>query len=167
MSPGSARPKVALCQLHHASPNARTRLHLSLARPCVIIASDAKPRPLPKRVDLGQVHGSSRSVQWQIGWLADHCQHDPCEKKYKASACLKSHLGSHQKHDLRHTCAAWLVQAGVPMAEVRDVLGHCTLAMTERYAHLAPENLRTAVAHLDRSKSRLSHARPEPTKEAS
>ncbi len=70
-------------------------------------------------------------------------------------------------HDLRHTCAAWLVQAGVPMAEARNVLGHCTLAMTERYAHLAPENFRVAVALLDSSKSRLGHGDPETKKEAS
>lgn len=87
-------------------------------------------------------------------------------KRSFATACRVAGIVDFRFHDLRHTCAAWLVQAGVPMAEVRDVLGHCTLAMTERYAHLAPENLRAAVAHLDDSKSRLSHVNPEPTKEA-
>lgn len=52
-------------------------------------------------------------------------------------------------HDLRHTCAAWLVSAGVPLTEVRDLLGHSTIRMTERYAHLAPERVRAAVAALD------------------
>jgi hypothetical protein len=52
-------------------------------------------------------------------------------------------------HDLRHTCAAWLVSAGVPLPEVRDLLGHSAVAMTERYAHLAPERVRAAVAVLD------------------
>lgn len=59
-------------------------------------------------------------------------------------------------HDLRHTCAAWLVTAGVPLAEVRDLLGHQTIGMTERYAHLAPENIRAAVAKLD-EQSRSGH----------
>ena len=44
---------------------------------------------------------------------------------------------------------AWLVSAGVPLAEVRDLLGHSTIRMTERYAHLAPENVRAAVARLE------------------
>ena len=60
-------------------------------------------------------------------------------------------------HDLRHTCAAWLVTAGVPLTEVRDLLGHSTVKMTERYAHLAPENVRAAVAVLDGIKSHFSH----------
>lgn len=49
-------------------------------------------------------------------------------------------------HDLRHTCASWLVQAGVPLMTVRDFLGHSTIAMTQRYAHLAPQHLQDAIA---------------------
>ncbi|MDH3378250.1 MAG: tyrosine-type recombinase/integrase [Gammaproteobacteria bacterium] len=51
-------------------------------------------------------------------------------------------------HGMRHTFAAWLVSDGVPLTEVRDLLGHSTVKVTERYAHLAPENLRTAVDRL-------------------
>jgi len=63
-------------------------------------------------------------------------------------------------HNLRHTCAAWLVSAGVALAEVRDLLGHASITMTERYAHLSPENVRAAVAILDDA-SRSGHADPE------
>ncbi|WP_373509980.1 hypothetical protein [Thiocapsa sp.] len=34
---------------------------------------------------------------------------------------------------------------GAPLAEIRDLLGHSTIMMTERYAHLAPENLRSCL----------------------
>jgi integrase len=52
-------------------------------------------------------------------------------------------------HDLRHTCASWLVSMGVQLPAVRDLLGHSTIQMTERYAHLSPENVRAAVSALD------------------
>lgn len=51
-------------------------------------------------------------------------------------------------HDLRHTCASWLVQAGVPIYTVAQMLGHSSTAVTQRYAHLAPQHLADAVAKL-------------------
>jgi site-specific recombinase XerD len=59
-------------------------------------------------------------------------------------------------HDMRHTCAAWLVSSGVSLIEVRHLLGHSTIKMTERYAHLAPENLRKAV-RTPENRSRFGH----------
>lgn len=51
-------------------------------------------------------------------------------------------------HDLRHTCASWLVQAGVPLHTVSEVLGHTSMAMTRRYAHLSPDHLSDAIKRL-------------------
>lgn len=39
-------------------------------------------------------------------------------------------------HDLRHSCASLLINMGVPLEVVRDILGHTTVKTTERYAHL-------------------------------
>src|SRR4030095_6318626 len=52
-------------------------------------------------------------------------------------------------HDLRHTFASWVAKKGRPLKEIQEALGHKSLAMTMRYAHLSPDNLRAAVASLD------------------
>lgn len=49
-------------------------------------------------------------------------------------------------HSLRHTFASWLVQSGVPLYTVADLMGHSTITMTQRYAKLAQDDRREAVA---------------------
>lgn len=53
-------------------------------------------------------------------------------------------------HDCRHDFASRLVMAGVPLIVVRDLLGHGSIEMTERYAHLAPQHHAQAVQALVR-----------------
>ncbi len=69
------------------------------------------------------------------------------KSSYRA-ACEASGLRGLRFHDLRHTCGSWLAQAGVPSSHIAAVLGHSTVRMTERYAHLAPANARDAVEKL-------------------
>lgn len=51
-------------------------------------------------------------------------------------------------HDLRHTTASWLINAGVDLYTVGKILGHLTPTTTARYAHLAQGTLRKAMGKL-------------------
>lgn len=51
-------------------------------------------------------------------------------------------------HKLRHTFASHLVQQGVDLYRVSKLLGHSSIKMTEIYAHLAPDDLKTAIEKL-------------------
>ena len=52
---------------------------------------------------------------------------------------------------LRDTFASWLAIQGTPILEIKELLGHATLAMTERYAHLIPDQKRESVKRMEQS----------------
>jgi integrase len=54
-------------------------------------------------------------------------------------------------HTCRHTFASWHVTAGTDLYTVKKLLGHSSIAMTERYSHLAPGTLQNATRTLERA----------------
>ena len=70
--------------------------------------------------------------------------------KWFRDACKEAGIENFRFHDLRHTAASWMVQGGTNLYVVQQILGHKTGAMTQRYAHLAPDNLKEGVAVLDK-----------------
>ena len=51
-------------------------------------------------------------------------------------------------HDLRHSCASYLAMNGASLAEIAEVLGHKTLAMVKRYAHLSEAHTASVVERM-------------------
>ena len=65
---------------------------------------------------------------------------------------VKAKLDDFNFHDMRHDFASQLVMKGVDLYTVRELLGHGSIEMTQRYAHLAPGRLHQAVCKLDGTK---------------
>lgn len=86
--------------------------------------------------------------------LVFHSQnHTPLDKgNIRRAFCVtleKMGIQDFRLHDLRHTFATRLVQAGVDLYKVQTLLGNKSPIMSQRYAHHYPESLRDAVETLD------------------
>ncbi|MFH0931873.1 MAG: site-specific integrase [Candidatus Zixiibacteriota bacterium] len=61
------------------------------------------------------------------------------------TALKKCGINDFHFHDLRHTFASQLVMAGIDLNTVRDLMGHKSIEMTLRYAHLSPDHKKRAI----------------------
>lgn len=68
--------------------------------------------------------------------------------RWFTEAVREAKLGDLTWHDLRHTFASRLVMAGVNLRTVQELMGHKTITMTARYAHLSPEHRTAALEKL-------------------
>ena len=76
-------------------------------------------------------------------------------KKGFATAVARAGLTDVHPHDLRRICGRWLVQQGVPIQVVSNLLRHSDLHITDRvYAHLSPTTVQAAVEVLDQPANR-------------
>jgi integrase/recombinase XerD len=69
-------------------------------------------------------------------------------KRAFRTACRRAGVQDMRFHDLRHTFASWAVQSGADLYRLSRILGHTTLQMTARYAHLATEHLHEVIKNM-------------------
>ncbi len=86
-------------------------------------------RPFKSSDPARYVFGSVRS-KYQVPTSIDSAFRDAMER---------AKIRNFKFHDLRHCCASYMAQAGVPLNVIAEVLGHRKLDMTRRYAHLTTQ----------------------------
>ena len=65
-------------------------------------------------------------------------------------------------HTLRHTYTSWLVKDGVDLYIVKELMGHSTITMTEKYSHLGENTLQNAVRSLEGYKLTIDESKQFP-----
>ena len=77
--------------------------------------------------------------------------HKPIElKKAWATALLKAEVVNFRWHDLRHTAASYLAQDGAGLIDIASILGHSTLQMVQRYAHLSDGHVSNVIESMNK-----------------
>jgi len=67
-------------------------------------------------------------------------------RKQWVAALKQAEIEDFRWHDLRHSCASFMVQNGLDFRLVAELLGHRTLQMSMRYSHLTKEHLKQAIS---------------------
>jgi integrase len=70
-------------------------------------------------------------------------------KKAWAGVLKEAKIENFRWHDMRHDFASRLVMSGVDLFHVQKLMGHSDISMTQRYAHLAPNDLQRAIDAID------------------
>jgi integrase len=65
------------------------------------------------------------------------------------AALKKANITNFRFHDLRHSAASYLAMNGASLAEIAEVLGHKTLSMVKRYAHLSEAHTAKVVQRMN------------------
>ncbi len=129
----------------------------SLVRGILGTPKSNKTRYIPLTNDLCQTIYGRRQKQGFVFHQADGRPFsESSTMKAMRRICKKVGIRRIGWHTLRHTFASQLVSEGVPLNVVQELLGHCSIVMTMKYAHLAPLATRSAVDVLEKAEERES-----------
>lgn len=102
---------------------------------------------LPQVVEALRPFVSSDRHRFVFGAVATRYQTPASIDTAWDKAIARAAVKNFRFHDLRHCCASYLAQKGVPLNVIADVLGHRKLDMTRRYAHLTTQTKAEAMRH--------------------
>ena len=104
---------------------------------------------VPEVAELLREHGRVRRLDNDLVFASDGT--DPIWfDKYWYRALKTAKIKDFRFHDLRHTAASYLAMSGATVPELAAVLGHRTLQMVKRYAHLSDQHTGAVVERMTR-----------------
>lgn len=140
IKPGPARAIVRVAFYSGMRASEPGNASLSNDRTCFVLldTKNEQPRIVPIHPRVAHVVRNPalwppQATKWTVS------------KAFKAGARATGY-GHARLHDLRHSTASEMINAGVDLYTVGGVLGHKSQASTRRYSHLATQTLRRAVS---------------------
>lgn len=140
-----------------AAPPAETAWGMvNFAENCIILhqTKNGKKRRIPVVAEALaelQKRQKVRRLDTHLVFPSPTHPHKPIElKKAWATALKKAEVDNFRWHDLRHTTASYLAQSGATLLDIAAILGHSTLDMVQRYAHLSDNHISATVEHMNK-----------------
>jgi integrase len=101
-------------------------------------------------LQLLQEYAKIRRIDTPFLFPSDRNPQQPIDlRKAFKNAMTVAEITEFKWHDLRHCTASYLAMNGASLAEIAEVLGHKTLSMVKRYAHLSDGHVSTVVASMN------------------
>jgi integrase len=101
-------------------------------------------------LELLKEHAKVRRIDTQLLFPSERNPQKPIDlRKAFTNALQQAGINDFHWHDLRHCTASYLAMNGASLAEIAEVLGHKTLAMVKRYAHLSDGHVSNVVASMN------------------
>ena len=101
-------------------------------------------------LQLMEAHNKVRNIASALVFPSPSNPQRPWDSSSAWEAALKrANIQDFRFHDLRHSCASYLAMNGASLAEIAEVLGHKTLQMVKRYAHLSEAHTAKVVQRMN------------------
>jgi integrase len=102
---------------------------------------------------------SKQNIQRDSSFSLLQHEHEKISKFQKAAvirsaweqALKKAAIEDFRFHDLRHCAASYLAMSGASLSEIAEILGHKTLAMVKRYAHLSDSHKHAVIDRMNKT----------------
>jgi integrase len=101
-------------------------------------------------LSLLQEHAKVRRIDTPLLFPSTRYPQQPIDlRKAFANALKKADITDFKWHDLRHCTASYLAMDGASLAEIAEILGHKTLSMVKRYAHLSDGHVSSVIESMN------------------